>query len=162
MEKQADIRILIACHKPTYVPENPLFYPIQVGTTLTDRRLEGMTYHDNEGDNISEKNPDYCELTAQYWAWKHLDCDYYGFFHYRRYLTFRNLSPVTAKGKIIGKRHIPYIELDSVWEDLTPYWIEEDWMCRQIEQYDLLTVCIANESIQRFTGNTVSIMMETI
>ena len=48
MEKQADIRILIACHKPTYVPENPLFYPIQVGTALTDRRLEGMTYHDNE------------------------------------------------------------------------------------------------------------------
>lgn len=140
MEKQADIRILIACHKPTYVPKNPLFYPMQVGTALTDRRLEGMTYHDNEGDNISEKNPDYCELTAQYWAWKHLDCDYYGFFHYRRYLTFRNLSPVTAKGKIIGKRHIPYIELDSVWEDLTPYWIEEDWMCRQIEQYDLLTV----------------------
>ena len=111
MEKQADIRILIACHKPTYVPENPLFYPIQVGTALTDRRLEGMTYHDNEGDNISEKNPDYCELTAQYWAWKHLDCDYYGFFHYRRYLTFRNLSPVTAKGKIIGKRHIPYLSL---------------------------------------------------
>ena len=67
MEKQADIRILIACHKPTYVPENPLFYPIQVGTALTDRRLEGMAYHDNEGDNISEKNPDYCELTAQYW-----------------------------------------------------------------------------------------------
>ncbi|MFR3285329.1 MAG: DUF4422 domain-containing protein [Clostridium fessum] len=33
-----------------------------------------------------------------------------------------------------------YRELDSVWEDLTPYWIEEDWMCRQIEQYDLLTV----------------------
>ena len=75
MEKQADIRILNACHKPTYEPENPLFYPIQVGTALTDRRLEGMTYHDNEGDNISEKNPDYCELTAQYWAWKHLDCD---------------------------------------------------------------------------------------
>ena len=70
MEKQADIRILIACHKPTYVPKNPLFYPMQVGTALTDRRLEGMTYHDNEGDNISEKNPDYCELTAQYWAWK--------------------------------------------------------------------------------------------
>ena len=68
MEKQADIRILIACHKPTYVPENPLFYPIQVGTALTDRRLEGMAYRDNEGDNISGKNPDYCELTAQYWA----------------------------------------------------------------------------------------------
>ena len=42
MEKQADIRILIACHKPTYVPENPLFYPIQVGTALTDRHTMTM------------------------------------------------------------------------------------------------------------------------
>ena len=25
MEKQPDIRIFIACHKPTYVPENPIF-----------------------------------------------------------------------------------------------------------------------------------------
>ena len=33
MEKQPDIRIFIACHKPTYVPENPIFYPVQVGKT---------------------------------------------------------------------------------------------------------------------------------
>ena len=85
MEKQPDIRIFIACHKPTYVPENPIFYPVQVGTALTEKRLEHMAYRDNEGDNISGKNPDYCELTAQYWAWKNIDCDYYGFFHYRRY-----------------------------------------------------------------------------
>ena len=67
MEKQPDIRIFIACHKPTYVPENPIFYPVQVGTALTEKRLEHMAYRDNEGDNISGKNPDYCELTAQYW-----------------------------------------------------------------------------------------------
>ena len=82
MEKQPDIRIFIACHKPTYVPENPIFYPVQVGTALMEKRLEHMAYRDNEGDNISGKNPDYCELTAQYWAWKNIDCDYYGFFHY--------------------------------------------------------------------------------
>ena len=44
--------------------------------------------HDDEGDNISQKNKTYCELTAQYWAWKNEDADYYGFFHYRRYLAF--------------------------------------------------------------------------
>ena len=38
MEKQPDIRIFIACHKPTYVPENPIFYPVQVGTALTEKR----------------------------------------------------------------------------------------------------------------------------
>ena len=140
MEKQPDIRIFIACHKPTYVPENPIFYPVQVGTALTEKRLEHMAYRDNEGDNISGKNPDYCELTAQYWAWKNIDCDYYGFFHYRRYLTFHRVCPVMASGRILGKRQHPYIELDSVWDDLTPYWMEAEWMVQQIAKYDLLTV----------------------
>ena len=40
---------------------------------------------DNTGDNISAKNPNYCELTALYWAWKNLDCEYIGLCHYRRY-----------------------------------------------------------------------------
>lgn len=41
---------------------------------------------DDTGDNISEKNSKYCELTAQYWAWKNLhDTTYIGFCHYRRF-----------------------------------------------------------------------------
>lgn len=54
---------------------------------LADHRFKGMQ-HDDEGENISYKNPYYCELTAQYWAWKNLDADYYGLFHYRRYFSF--------------------------------------------------------------------------
>lgn len=82
-----NIKIYVVCHKPSYVPENPYLYPIQVGSALSRNRLEGML-HDDEGDNISEKNKSYCELTAQYWAWKNDDADYYGFFHYRRYFSF--------------------------------------------------------------------------
>ena len=71
MEKQAgqnpDIRIYVVCHKPAYVPETPYLYPIQVGTALSGKKLPGML-HDDEGDNISERNKTYCELTAQYWA----------------------------------------------------------------------------------------------
>ncbi len=33
---------------------------------------------DNTGDNISLRNPNYCELTGLYWAWKNLKCDYIG------------------------------------------------------------------------------------
>lgn len=42
---------------------------------------------DNTGDNISNKNANYCELTAFYWIWKNTDSYIKGFCHYRRYLT---------------------------------------------------------------------------
>jgi hypothetical protein len=31
----------------------------------------------------------YCEFTVQYWAWKNVEVDYYGFYHYRRYFSFK-------------------------------------------------------------------------
>ena len=83
----SNIKILVSCHKPTRTLKNDLLIPIQVGCANTEKRLEGMLA-DDTGENISKKNPMYCELTAQYWAWKNLEADYYGFFHYRRYLNF--------------------------------------------------------------------------
>ena len=82
-----DIKLLVVCHKPAYVPNAPFLFPVQVGAAEVEERLPGMA-HDDEGENISAKNPFYCELTAVYWAWKNLKADYYGLFHYRRYLSF--------------------------------------------------------------------------
>lgn len=81
----ADIKLFVSCHRPFLVPEHPLLAPIQVGTSLSGTRFPGFL-HDDGGENISAQNPSYCELTAQYWAWKNVRADYYGFFHYRRYL----------------------------------------------------------------------------
>lgn len=52
---------------------------------------------DREGDTIWEKNPNYCELTALYWAWKNDDSsDYVGLCHYRRYFTKYHISRSNA------------------------------------------------------------------
>lgn len=81
----ADIKLLVCCHQKTAVPQHPLLVPVQVGAVLAQEHFADFAY-DDAGENISGKNRSYCELTALYWAWKNLDADYYGLFHYRRYL----------------------------------------------------------------------------
>ncbi len=81
----SDIRLFVCCHKPSKVPGHELLFPLQVGTELSDTAFPGF-FHDNEGESISGKNRTYCELTGLYWMWKNVTADYYGLFHYRRYL----------------------------------------------------------------------------
>lgn len=83
-----DIKILIATHKDYFMPEDKIYLPIQVGKVLhSDVVLDYQS--DAEGDNISAKNPYFCELTALYWGWKNLKCDYIGLVHYRRHFCLR-------------------------------------------------------------------------
>lgn len=84
---EAIIKIFVACKEEAYVPDNPLLFPIQTGATLTKSKFQGMLA-DDTGENISHLNDYYCELSAQFWAWKNVEADYYGFFHNRRYLSF--------------------------------------------------------------------------
>lgn len=137
---KAKIKIFVVCHKPSYVPDINFLVPIQVGASLSKIRFEGMQY-DDEGENISNKNLEYCELTAQYWAWKNDDADYYGFFHYRRYLSFKDVYPVSKEGKLLKRGYIrPYIELDNIKTDFSFWGLDEQSIEQQICQYDLLTV----------------------
>ncbi len=55
---------------------------IQSGCALTEERIAELA--DDAGDNISEKNPSFSELTALYWVWKNIREEYIGWSHYRR------------------------------------------------------------------------------
>lgn len=78
------VKILVSCHKKCEIPDNDCFFPIHVGKALSEVDLGFQG--DDTGDNISERNRKYSELTAVYWAWKNLPpVDYIGLCHYRRY-----------------------------------------------------------------------------
>lgn len=81
-----NIKIIVATHKPYRMPKDDMYCPIHVGHALkNDFGFQG----DDTGENISEKNANYCELTGLYWAWKNLDADYLGVVHYRRHFSVR-------------------------------------------------------------------------
>ena len=87
-----EIRIIVAAHKPYWMPSDPMYLPVQVGAA----GKESIGFQrDDEGENISGKNESFCELTGLYWAWKNLDADYIGLSHYRRHF---------ANGKRTGNK----------------------------------------------------------
>lgn len=95
-----DLTMYMVTHTPVdYVPKGRT--PIFVGTG--DNKYNYIT--DCSGDNIAEKNKNYCELTALYWIWKN-DCSskYVSIEHYRRFFMKKNaLLPHICKQDDIKK-----------------------------------------------------------
>lgn len=106
-----DLAVYMATHsdKCNHVVQEGYIIPIQVGKALNASLIEEVT--DDTGDNISEKNRTYCELTALYWMWKNTNHKYIGLYHYRRQfdidkekiLTVLNTSDIILPKKKIFK-----------------------------------------------------------
>ena len=94
----SNIKIFICAHKEVPLPQHPYFLPVQAGAVLHEH-IKGYQ-PDDEGDNISIKNPHFCELTCHYWAWKNLkNVDIVGLNHYRRYFDFQKKWPQFSADK---------------------------------------------------------------
>lgn len=112
---KSNIKILVAYHKPFNLLQSDILTPIHVGRAIAQNSesklwLVQNMIGDNTGDNISYKNKNYCELTALYWAWKNLDSDYIGLFHYRRMMSFKeSISQIYS----INEKFLQRIGLDD-------------------------------------------------
>ena len=122
MEK---IKILVAQHKEAEVFHNEVYIPIHVGKALSKTELGILC--DDTGDNISHLNPYFCELTAQYWAWKNMhDVEYIGLCHYRRYFqtefTMENVEQLMDGADIVLAKSIFFSEnlYSNLSRDLVP------------------------------------------
>lgn len=89
--------ILVATHKPYWMPPSRVYLPLHVGSA--GKESIGFV-RDDGGKNISSQNEWYCELTGLYWGWKNLDVDYLGLVHYRRHFAAQK-----AAFRCEGKRH---------------------------------------------------------
>lgn len=117
--------VMIAAHKPYWMPDDPLYLPVQVGSA--GKREMGWQ-RDDEGDNISAKNQTFCELTGHYWLWKHVDAEIYGLCHYRRY--FAAGRPLRAKKERVLRTEQAQKLMEHA-EVVVPhkrhYWIETNY-----------------------------------
>lgn len=105
-------KLIIAAHKKYQTPTDSVYLPLHVGAE--GKEQFGFT-PDNTGDNISSKNPYYCELTGLYWAWKNLDADYIGLVHYRRYFSVAKKIPKTEDEKF--KIVLDSTQIESLLKD---------------------------------------------
>ena len=87
--------IIVATHKPYWVPDDPMYLPVQMGHAIHP----AIGYiGDDTGKNISERNANF------------FDSDYIGIVHYRRYFASRRKSRFAAK----KSRVISHEELCSI------------------------------------------------
>lgn len=127
----AKIKIFVSTHKKAQFADGANILPIQVGAANSDMLFEN-TLHDNTSDNISKQNPMYNELTAQYWAWKNVDADYYGFCHYRRYFNF---SQIRYEENDYGEIIDDFIDARSIEK----YGLDDQHINQTILGWDVLT-----------------------
>jgi hypothetical protein len=99
--RKSKVWIVVATHKAFPMPTDKMYIPLHVGAegkTNEDGTPLDLGYQkDNTGENISDKNAQFCELTGLYWAWKNLKADYIGLVHYRRY--FQGISKMPANAR---------------------------------------------------------------
>ena len=144
MKKEKKIKIYIAIHKKCKLPNNDIYYPLQMGAGIKGRK-DLCFEKDSTGDNISIKNPNYCELTGLYWMWKNSKCDIIGLVHYRRYffdkIYYHKYENILKKDKIndylkdydfiVSKKvRIPFYTVEKQYDVM--HHIEDYEMCRNI------------------------------
>lgn len=114
------------------------YLPIQVGAALTDVRKGCIT--DNTGNNISDKNRNYCECTGLYWIWQNtVGQKYIGLYHYRRRLTINDNSIQYIKENDIDVvvAH-PQFEKEKIKDFFKQWLCETDWIMlkQRVLEYD--------------------------
>ncbi|MDE5988182.1 MAG: DUF4422 domain-containing protein [Duncaniella sp.] len=157
-----DITMLVCCHKKDYFRSGDGFMPIHVGKARSSEDL-GIV-GDDTGDNISIKNPNFCELTAHYWYWKNAakKTKYIGLSHYRRYFDLslklpygQSYSDLTVEQALANPPQLP-ANIDDIFKSydivlakrkIYPFSLKTDYLiCHIMEDYNTLRDVVSDRS----------------
>lgn len=130
------IKIFVVTHKPEPLLNNELYVPIQVNPKKNGLVYEGILTDDTQ-DNISNKNDNYCELTASYWITKNhtKDLDYVGLCHYRRYFNFYK-NPFSFSPSAQKKSSLEKFKKSKLYT--TPVEEQKKLIVSILEKYDVI------------------------
>ena len=97
------LKIFVVYYKPAPLIKTEIFEPIQGGRAISNSPSRAGTFTldeinwlknnmigDDTGENISELNRYFAEITALYWIYKNTSTPFVGMFQYRRYLSLNN------------------------------------------------------------------------
>lgn len=126
-----NVKLYSVFHKQFFIPTALWVEPIHAGKSIASVELE--MNGDNTGDNISDLNPTFCELTAVYWIWKNVDrskVPLWGLMHYRRYLVRPNLWDLLG-----GRKSFFSTQADAkhFFENIT-----EEGIQRDLQKFDVI------------------------
>lgn len=152
-----NMKVIVVTHKITDLPFGGGYMPICVGPNKDS--FPKNIQRDDTGDNIANRNNQYSELTALYWAWKNLNADYIGIVHYRRYMSkkkcksLNDILSVEEAMKELEKKDIivvrPRVYLESVKQHFVNcHRTMKDVSARQLE--------ILEETIQEETPEYIT------
>jgi len=101
-----DIAVYVMTHGPECTHLEDYCIPLEIGAACRDKHLGIL--RDDTGDNISEKDRMYCELTGLYWMWKNQSHDIVGLYHYRRVfnLSSKRIQKILSNYDIILPKKI--------------------------------------------------------
>lgn len=130
------VKIFISYKDRHPLIQSNILTPIQTGRAISPEIFNDMI-GDDTGENISEKNNMYNELSAQYWAWKNYQIignpDYIGFMHYRRHFIFNEKK---YEPNFLGV--VPFKCINN--EYIREIGLDDDNIYNFIKNYDI--VCI--------------------
>ena len=146
------------------IPEYEYIVPLQAGAALDKERVCEQT--DDTGDNISELNRYFNELSCLYWLWKNTEYKYTGICHYRRLFESDHALTNLINGKadvILPSPALVYPDLKGYylgWGIKTYYQVMLDVIREHYEDYYDTAVWCADHAI--FIPNNICIANRVI